>query len=110
MQSVFGTAMTKFGPCCFGYIDDKDLLKMLKDGTVNSTDVNNLKDCKVYDEPKTTDTAVIISDPDSKKKALEKLKWEMENIQQLKLFLSTLPKEQQRQVVKEMLEAIIPNL
>lgn len=111
MKPVFATAMTELGLCGFGYIDDTDLMKMLSpdSNALPDMDVNKLKDCKIYEESDQEKTIVAV-DLEAKQKAIEKIKTEMQNNRQLQLFLSTLPKDQQAQVVQNMLKVIIQNL
>lgn len=98
MKSVFGTAQTPFGFCGFGYIDDNDLVQYLQES--KATDKDGLKDCKIHDSP--APTAEI-----TKEQVLERVQNEMQNNQQLRIFLSRLPVEQQRKIVRKMLDAIM---
>lgn len=98
MKSVFGTAQTPFGICGFGYIDDNDLLQYLQEN--KATDKDGLKDCKIYDSP-------VPSAEITKEQALQKVRHEMQNNQQLRFFLSRLPLDQQRNIVRDMLDTIM---
>lgn len=98
MKSVFGTAQTPFGVCGFGYIDDDDLFQYLQ--VSKATDKDGLKDCKIYDSP-------VPSTLITKEQAMEKVQNEMKNNHQLRIFLSQMPVEQQRKIVRDMLDAIM---
>lgn len=98
MKSIFGTANTPFGFCGFGYIDDNDLLKYLQEK--QNTDSDGLKDCK-------SDYSPILPAPLTKQQILIKVQKEIQNNQQLRLFLSRLPIEQQRNIVKNMIDSIM---
>lgn len=98
MKSIFGTAQTPFGFCSFGYIDDNDLFQYLQES--KATDKDGLKDCKIYDS--TTLSAEV-----TKKQVLERVQNEMQNNQQLRIFLSRFPVEQQRKIVRNMLDSIM---
>ena len=67
MKTISGTAVTPFGICGFGYVDE---------GL-------------------------------PKEEALAKLKLEMQNNLALQTFLSKMPKEKQREILKDMITAII---
>lgn len=98
MKSIFGTAVTPYGICGFGYIDDNDLLQFLKNK--QSIDEEGLKQCNITQQN-------LLSTELSKTQALEKVRMEIQNNQQLRLFLSRIPLDEQRKIVKEMLDAIM---
>lgn len=98
MKSIFGTAQTPFGFCGFGYIDDNDLRQLLAETTSFNTE--GLKKCNI--------SQINLPAPQlSKQQTIEKVRTEIQNNQQLKIYISRMPIEEQHKFIQNILDSIL---